>query len=347
MGRNTRIASKNDKTKVISSFIPDYSPNRRNSFNMTAPIRRPMQYNTRNIDNSMKLEKNRSMHLPTRKQFQTQSSSQIIKKPSVFPFISKAKSKPYSSVDIKQQISGATFLKAYKLNSQTINDPLGIQGELIYDKEVTLQYTKMRVAMILKDQSILIRVNNPGLTKKFELEVPLHKGLNISGGELNCDLLASRLALKHGELILTNSGYGTMKTMQENENIKNISRYKRVMIGERDLVGGFLLDYNHTYAKIYRRTDDQQIHRNFEIYSRWRDQEIREYIEAHTQPGNEASDSELCSACINTGDNSSRRYSSCSSNMSMKDFNIEDIQGPLGSSNCSFLSYYDRSIVRH
>ena len=54
----------------------------------------------------------------------------------------------------------------------------------------------------MKEQSIITKANSQSITEELKLTLPLQNALIISGGELNNDLLASRLYIENGELTL-------------------------------------------------------------------------------------------------------------------------------------------------
>lgn len=148
-------------------------------------------------------------------------------------------------------------LKSRKGSFENIIEGEASYEETVYEKCMNIGNRSYSVVMKLKNDCLLIYASDIELSEKFELELQYDKVETLLEGHLKYETLAKLLTIDQGNLRIK-STEGLHQPDEVTDKCEEISRYKRVVNGERDIVGGYMLSYTPKMYKYNSNSTNEQ-----------------------------------------------------------------------------------------
>lgn len=207
-------------------------------------------------------------------------STKRIKETSESRYSISTLSKPFSVASPVQTSGDRRIFKVKKADSRKKLKPLSVVEDFVYKKRLDIGNEEYKVAMIFNQQTLIIQATHVITSEKFDLKLNSQEVEKIIGGKLNYETLAQLLLIDQGRLILKNS-----KPLQHRR-LDDVSLVKRRVRGERDIVGGYILNYSSTESDPYQpieETQDQPRVKEFVFYSMGRDEDLWKLVRSRTE----------------------------------------------------------------
>ena len=189
-------------------------------------------------------------------------------------------SRPFSVASPVQTPGDRRIFKVKKADSRKKLKPLGSVEDLVYKKRLKIGNEKYKVAMISNHQTLIIQATDVITSEKFDLKLNSQEAEKIMGGKLNYETLAHLIVIEQGRLVLKNS------EPQDQRRLDDVSLVKRIVIGERDMVGGYILKYDFPEPDPYQpieETQEQPRIKEFVFYSIGRDEDLWKLVRSQTE----------------------------------------------------------------
>jgi hypothetical protein len=186
-----------------------------------------------------------------------------------------------SPVATPVQSSGDRLIfKVKKADSRKRLKPLSTVEDFVYKKRIKIGSEEYKISMISNEKTLIIEATNVNTSEKFDLKLKSHEAEKVIGGKINYDTLAHLILIDQGRLLLRNS------EALHQRRLDDVSLVKKKVIGERDIVGGYILRYDSTQSDPYQpkiENQEQPRIKEFVFYSIGRDEDLWKLVQSQTE----------------------------------------------------------------
>lgn len=263
---------------------------------------------------------------------------------SEFPYSIGARSRSPSLTKLPVKIKkscGSLRLKFKKSILPKKLEPLATSGIVVYEKGMNIGNEYFMVVMTSMNNCILINASNAELTEMFLLELAQDQAESLMGGKHKYDILAKLLSINDGKLVVNN--HGLTQTQIEKEDEKDEEKLEddfinaRVIKGQKDIVGGYILNYTQSET-VYSNSfcdSSQELAENtetkvkeFVFVSSNKNEELVKYLQTKDQKRFGRVNLSIRAYTKNSPTELSRQYSSTSFSTSNRSWSIRKTSQP-------------------
>lgn len=128
-------------------------------------------------------------------------------------------------------------------------EPLAISGIVVYENAVKIGNKDFLVVMKSLNNRIVIHIRDAQLSENFVLELTEEHAESLMGGQQKYGTLANLLSITEGKLVVQNDFAKQIqkeKSEKDEKKLEEDLKNARVIKGLKDIVGGYVLNYNPT-----------------------------------------------------------------------------------------------------